>query len=349
MKFSLILGLSITILFSDLLNGQVNSPGHQDSIPKWMEQNKVPGLAIGIIENNEINEINTFGELKKNIPITKKALFNVASLTKPVVAITVMKLVNDGSWKLDEQVSKYWIDPDIKNDPRYKGITTRIILSHQTGFPNWRNQTPSKKLVINFDPGTRFGYSGEGFEYLRKALENKYGRTLQQLSDSLVFKPLELNDTQYSWDMHLDKSRYAVPHGSNGEPLERPMQTNVIAADWLVTTIEDYCKFGVYVLKGAGLSEELFREMATPHVKIGESPIETMGLGWEVLKNLPGEEYALTHTGHDDGVTTFVLLFPGSGRGIVIFTNGENGFNVISSIVRSIYQIKEIEPYLNDL
>src|ERR1035437_10415353 len=122
-KIFVLFFLSISILFSAVLDGQTHPALYfncQDSISIWMAQSKIPAIAIGIIDNNKIRELKIFGELNNNVPITKDALFNVASLTKPVVAVTVLELVNIGLWKLDEPVSKYWIDPDIKNDLRYK-------------------------------------------------------------------------------------------------------------------------------------------------------------------------------------------------------------------------------------
>ncbi|MHC0443631.1 serine hydrolase, partial [Flavobacterium sp. 3-210] len=77
-------------------------------------------------------------------------IWNVASLTKPITAIIALKLVSQGKWNLDESLDKYWIDPDIKNNPDHKLLTTRIILSHQTGFPNWRSFNESKKLDFKF-------------------------------------------------------------------------------------------------------------------------------------------------------------------------------------------------------
>jgi CubicO group peptidase (beta-lactamase class C family) len=81
-------------------------------------------------------------------------------MTKPVVAMLTLKLVEQGQWNLDEPLYHYWIDPDIANDPRHKKMTTRHALSHQTGFPNGRKG----KLAFEFEPGTDFQYSGEGYE-----------------------------------------------------------------------------------------------------------------------------------------------------------------------------------------
>ena len=82
----------------------------------------------------------------------------------------------------------YWIDPDVQNDPRHKMLTTRHVLTHQSGFENWRSMSASKKLEFIADPGTKVNYSGEGLEYLRRALEKKFNEPLDQLARKRLFR-----------------------------------------------------------------------------------------------------------------------------------------------------------------
>jgi CubicO group peptidase (beta-lactamase class C family) len=326
---NVLLSLSVILAAAFNLRAQTKvSLDCMDSIPVWMSQSKVPVLGVGIIENARLKEVKMFGELRQGVPAPDNTLFNVASLTKPVVAMTTLKLVNAGQWKLDEPLDAYWIDPDIKDDPRHSKLTSRVILTHQTGFPNWRDQ----KLAFGFEPGTRFGYSGEGFEYLRKALENRFGRTLQQLSDSLLFAPLGMEDTRYGWGKGKDTSGYATPHDGNGAAISIPRHETPNAADWLVTTVADYTKFGAYVLQGAGLSDRLFADMATPRGK--------MGLGWGIQKGLPNGEYMLMHTGHDPGVSTIIVLLPKTGRGLVLLTNGDKAKELFLHIIAATLHIE---------
>jgi CubicO group peptidase (beta-lactamase class C family) len=117
---------------------------------------------------------------------------------------------------LDEPLDRYWIDPDIKSDARHKKITTRLILSHQTGFANWRRLNKSNKLEFAFEPGTKYQYSGEGFEYLREALERKFKKSLDELADELIFTSLDMADTRFFWDDKMNESRFAVGYEANG-------------------------------------------------------------------------------------------------------------------------------------
>jgi CubicO group peptidase (beta-lactamase class C family) len=323
--------LILTVIAIDAQQKELSFKDYDARVRKWLIYSRVPAVGIGIIEDGKLRQIMVYGDLKKGDPAPYNSIFQVASLTKPVTAMVTLKLASMGKWNLDEPLSHYWVDPDVLNDPRHLLLTTRHVLSHQTGFDNWRWNNKSKKLVFNFDPGTKFGYSGEGFEYLKHALENKFKMALDRLADSLLFKPLEMTDTRYIWDDKIDSGRYAVPHDTSGTELEIPKNSRASAADFLKTTIEDYCKFGVAVINGTGLTKGVFNEMVTPQVKIGK--YESFGLGWDIMTNLSNGEYILFHTGSDAGTRTAVILFPQSRKGIVIFTNGDNGNKLIELIV----------------
>ncbi|MBL4704218.1 MAG: class A beta-lactamase-related serine hydrolase, partial [Flavobacteriales bacterium] len=105
---------------------------------RWLKQKSIPALGIGYIEDGKIKQISVFGELEKGRRAPKNTIWNVASLTKPIVTLITLKLVSNGNWNLDEPIYHYWIDPDVKNDDKHTILTTRHILSHQTGFTNWR-------------------------------------------------------------------------------------------------------------------------------------------------------------------------------------------------------------------
>ena len=307
-----------------------------DEIQKLLVENKIPALGLGVIRGGKLTEIKVFGELKKGEAAPFDAIFNVASLTKPVVALVALKLASAGKLNLDEPLDKYWIDPDVKTDPRHKKLTARLVLSHQTGFANWRWLNASKKLEFAFEPGTKYQYSGEGFEYLRKALENKFEKTLDKMADELIFKPLEMRDTRFFWDAGMTETRFAVGYDAQGAAYKIPKNSRANAADDLLTTVEDYGKFMVSVMNGDGLSKEMFGEMIRHQIKTREN--KYFGLGWEIY-DLGAGEYALSHGGSDEGVKTLAFLLPKSRQGLMIFTNSDNGTNLY---------LKLLTAYLKD-
>lgn len=300
---------------------------------KWLEKNRIPALGIGYIKNGKIEQIKVYGELEKEKPAPDNTIFNVASLTKPITALLALKLVNAGKWDLDEPIYTYWTDPDIANDPRTKKLTTRHILSHQTGFTNWRYKNADNKLTFEFDPGTKYQYSGEGFEYLRKALENKFHKTLDQLASEFIFVPLQMNDTRFFWDKNMDESRFAKWHDGNGNLHKIDKNTSANAADDLLTTVEDYSKFMAHIMNGAGLKKDLYQQMISNQVTIKNN--KYFGLGWWVDQNIGNGEFALVHGGDDKGVHTIAFILPQSKQGLVIFTNCDNGTDIYIETVLS--------------
>lgn len=311
----------------------------QQRIPDWLKETNVPAVGIGIIENGRLGYVRVFGELRKGTPAPANTIFQVASLTKPVVEILTLQLVSRGEWKLDEPLANYWVDPDVQNDPRHKQLTTRHVLTHQSGFQNWRSMSASKKLEFIADPGTKVNYSGEGLEYLRHALEKKFNQPLEKLAQKHLFQPYKMKDTRFFWDASMDESRFAVAHTNEGKPYDVRKNTTANAADLLLTTIEDYGRFAINVMKGKGLSKAVFDDMVRPQARYPEGKNLFFGLGWMIMPELSNGEYALIHTGSDDGVKTVVVLLPKSQRGLIVFTNGENGLQIWTRILAEVFDV----------
>jgi len=299
---------------------------------KWLKQKNIPALGIGFIENGKIEQISVFGELGKGIKAPKNTIWNVASLTKPITALIALKLINSGQLSLDEPVYKYYIDSDIINDPRTEKLTTRIILSHQTGFANNRENNKIGKLVFEFEPGTKYQYSGEGYDYLRKVLEHKFETTIEELADSLIFKPLKMKDTHFHWNNKTDETRYAKWHTNKGEMYPTKKHTTAHGADDLLTSIEDYSKFMVYIINGADLSKELQQEMVKNQSRINEN--QYFGLGWYIDERInANNDFAIIHGGDDIGVHTIAFIIPKAKQGLLIFTNSDNGTHAFQEIL----------------
>lgn len=301
------------------------------AIEKWIKDQKIPALGIGIIENNKLEQVKVFGEISRGNSAPYNTIFNVASLTKPVTAMVALKLISLGKWQLDEPIFKYWTDPDVANDPRSRKLTTRLILSHQTGFPNWRWLTESKKLEFQFEPGTKYQYSGEGMEYLRKALEKKFNKSLQQLANELIFEPLKMTDTRYVWDKNIDTARFTIGYDKDGKVYKTVKNKTPNAADDLLTTIADYGKFLASVMNGDGLSKQVFEEMSAKQVATTKG--KYFGLGFEIY-DFGNGEIALSHGGADHGVRTIFFIFPKTKKGLLIFTNSDTGGAVYEDLVK---------------
>lgn len=316
-------------LFTFLLLSSVLLPAQNSTQPeleKWIKENNIPILGLGIINNGVLSQVEVFGDLQSNKKAPYNTIFNVASLTKPITAVVALKLVSQGKWDLDEPLEKYWMDPDLKNDTRTKLLTTRLVLSHQTGFPNWRDG----KLAFKFTPGTQYQYSGEGFEYLRKALVSKFKKSLNELAAELIFEPLQMHDTNYVWGKNIDESRVALGFDKEGKAYKTYKPKNENAADDVHTTLKDYGTFLTSVLAGKDLSNDVFQQMQTNQVASING--KHFGLGFEKYDFKDGN-YALSHGGTDKGVQTIFFIFPKTKQGVLIFTNVDDGYKVFEKIL----------------
>ncbi len=335
-------------LMSDVLSYDHGDPAKRkisDDLEKLLKDNSIPTLGLGVIENGKLTQIKVYGTLNGKTTAPYNSLFNVASLTKPVTAMTVLRLVSLGKWNLDEPLYKYFTDPDVANDPRHKKLTTRLVLSHQTGFSNWRWMNKDQKLSFNFDPGTKYQYSGEGFEYLRKAIENKFHKSLEDLAKEMIFQPLNMKDTSYIWNEKKDSQRIVMGYNKNGKQYDIVKNTKANAADDLITSVEDYSNFLIAVMDNKLLSPQVFEEMKAKQVETKKN--KYYGLGFEIY-DLGNNEISLSHSGSHKGVNTFAIILPKTKKGIVIFTNVDDGYKIYETLINQYFgdigrKIVEIE------
>jgi CubicO group peptidase (beta-lactamase class C family) len=329
-EWKLTRSISYNHVQTDVANYISTGFDNETEIESWLKENHVPTLGIGIIQDGQLQQVKVFGTLKNGRQAPYNTLFNVASLTKPITTLVTLQLVSAGKWNLDEPIYTYYTDPDVAHDPYLKTLTTRHILSHQTGFTNWRGNNEDGKLHFEFAPGTQYQYSGEGFEYLRKALEHKFKKNLDKLAYQLIFQPQHMTHTQYFWTEKTDSTLFATGYNPQGEAYPTIKNKTANAADNLLTTIEDYGNFLAAVLRGQGLSKKVFDEMVTHQVSTKKN--KYFGLGFEIY-DLGNGEYTLSHGGADEGCQTIFFIFPQTQQGLLIFTNVDDGYKVYEKLL----------------
>ncbi|MGB7192541.1 MAG: serine hydrolase domain-containing protein [Collimonas pratensis] len=321
-------------------------------IPQLLEQDAIPSVSIAQIRNGKVVLFAAYGEQSDGVPATPATLYNAASLTKPLTAEIILRLVSKGEIELDEPMDRYWLDPDIAADPRHALLTPRLALSHRTGFPNWRDGKEGLRILRQ--PGVKWGYSGEGYRYVAHFAENKSGQDFEELAQTYLFKPLAMTETSYS-SKDWFKGRIAVPANAAGEAVQPQFASRFNAADLLYTTAYDYGLFIAGVLADQGLSPAVARERGKIQVsmmdemcqgKLAEScpPNAGFGLGWQILAFK--DETLLMHTGKDEGVFTFAYLNRTSRDGAVILTNSDNGYKIVLPVLERLNSSPAFLRYL---
>src|SRR3989441_9157754 len=188
------------------LDGSTIAPPEIDAtVTRLMRAAEVTGVSIAILNDGKIAYLKSYGvaDKEKSLPLTEDSVMTAASLTKVAFAYMVMELVDEKILDLDQPVYKYLPKPmpeyteykDLANDPRAKRITARMLLSHTSGFPNWRAFEDDRKLKIHFEPGSRYAYSGEGIVLLQMVVETITKRPLAELMQQHIFQPFGMTRT----------------------------------------------------------------------------------------------------------------------------------------------------------
>lgn len=302
----------------------------ENRIPQLMKESDTPGLSIALIRRGELVWNHGFGvkSVKTNEAVDETTVFEAASLSKPVFAYAVLKLVDAGKFDLDKPLNQYLPgNYDVGEDERINQITARRVLSHTTGFPNWR----SGALKIHFTPGERFSYSGEGFVYLAKVIERVTGEKFNDFMKRTVFDPLGMTSSSYIWQENYDKLK-VFRHNARGEAVSqnKPPAGAFNAAASLHTTAQDFGRFVVAILKGTGLTPETRKLMLTPQTYVREGganstnrpqakplPDVAWGLGWGLQTTKDGLSF--WHWGDNGDGKAYLVAFDQPKLGVVFF------------------------------
>jgi CubicO group peptidase (beta-lactamase class C family) len=335
-----------------IADGEVAGP----TLSERMASARVPGVSIAVIRDGRIEWARGFGVTTAGgAAITPDTLFQAASISKPVAALGVLRLVESNKVDLDTDVNRYlktWKLADNEFTASAK-VTLRGLLSHTAGvtvhgFPGYAPNTAAAtvrqildgqppantpRIFVDTTPGTLWRYSGGGYVVAQQLVEDVTSLPFAQLMRESVLVPIGM--TRSTFEQPLPASRLrevAAPHRSQGTPLpEGPHTYPEMAPAGLWTTPSDLARFAIEIQKAlAGkstvLSANMARQMLTP-VK------NNYGLG-------PGtggrtDLRYFTHGGSNAGYQC-VLVAYNNGDGAVVMTNGDNGGQLAAEIIRTI-------------
>ncbi|MAZ27062.1 MAG: XRE family transcriptional regulator [Cytophagaceae bacterium] len=356
----------------------------QDSLSRKLHQlaedAHIQGMGVAVFNDGKpvFKEVLGYKNLPENEKLTDTTNMYGASLSKAVFGVLVMKLVEEKVIDLDTPLESYlpkkiyeyepqteWQDDydDLKADTLYHKITARMCLSHTTGFINWRWYEPDRKLRVHGKPGEKFVYSGEGMVYLQTVLEKLTGKGLEQVAQEKIFKPLGMKNTSYRFLPRFNND-FAYGHKADGSVYPKDKDNEARAPSTLETTVEDYIKFLTAVLHQELITKESYDEMFSPQIRIktksqfnegakiltdAHDDINlSYGLGWGYLDTPYGK--GVFKEGGGDGFIHYSILFPETGKGILIMTNSANSRGIFKELLdvgmKDVYTPWEWENYI---
>ncbi len=336
-----------------------------ETIPSYnlmerMKYYKVPGVSIAVVKDGKLDWAKGYGlaNTKTGQPVTDSTLFQAGSISKPLAALAVLKLWEDGKVGLDTDVNKYlegFKVPDTTYTEKEK-VTLRRLLTHTAGmtvhgfpgyaqgdrFPgviqvlNGEGNTP--RITVDTIPGSLWRYSGGGYTVMQKVVEDVSDQSFEAYLRDHILRPLGMHESTYQQPLG---SKYALnasaAFNAQGEMVEGlwhnyPEQ----AAAGLWTTPSDLGRYYMEIQeifngKSNGiLKPETVRAMLTKHKG-------SWGLGPALQKE--GDSLLFGHGGKNEGFSNNMLGFAGRGEAMIVMTNADRGVALMGEIMRSVSKV----------
>src|SRR5687768_2904229 len=271
-------------------------------------------------------------------PVTPKTLFHMASITKPFVATSIMQLVEQGKVDLDAPVVRYL--PYFRiDDPRYRAITVRQMVTHTSGMPDVENYEWDKPQYddgaleryvrslgaqkLRWEPGTKYAYSNMAFEVLGDLVAKVSGVSFDDYVEENILKPLGMVSSSLLLKK-VDPTLLAAGHrvgrdGSLAVVAHYPYNRAHTPSSNLHSNVEDMARWMSANLNRGEigghriLKEATYDVMWKPAAKVGNTL--DVGISW-FLTTIEGEQ-TVGHSGGDDGFRSNLILVPAKKIGIV--------------------------------
>ncbi|MFK8032335.1 MAG: serine hydrolase domain-containing protein [Gammaproteobacteria bacterium] len=345
------------------LDGRALSTDSIDAtVNRLITAHDVTGMAVALISDGQVRHLKGYGfrMLEKNLPLEPNTIIYGASLTKSTFAYYVMQLVDEGVVDLDRPIGEYLPKPlpdyeeysDLKGDERWRELTFRLLLSHRSGFANWRflpqegGYDENGKLEFFLNPGERYAYSGEGFELAQHVLEEGLGIDVGTQMQNRIFDRFDMNKTSMTWREDFLEN-YSHNYSMSGENLRHNTRNRVGVGGSMDTTAADWSQFLAAVVRGDVLSASSKNQMLSTQTRIrtpaqfptlteettGEYDDITLsyGLGWGVFETPFGR--AFFKEGHDDGTANYALCVASLKQCILLMSNSVRAEGIFKEVV----------------
>ena len=283
------------------------------------------------------------------LPIGEQSIFQAASLSKPLFAYIVMRMVDRGEIDLDRPIADYTDIDRFEDKEMARRLTPRIVLSHQTGLPNWAagpssDEWPTSRITFKYPADSCFAYSGEGYAFLQRAVEAIQGEPLDDIARREVFGPFDMPTTSYAWQPAYDS--LALPgYNRDGENRGQGRHPRANCAYTLRTNAIEYANFLKRgLLEGEGLSEAAHKEMFTHQVhaqRYADEPRDCDStvfwcLGFGAVNEPAWKGDYFWHWGDNGNFKALWLLHPATKEGFVYFSNRATGHDLLDPFLKQL-------------
>ncbi len=321
-------------------NKIINIDNFNKEVNYIMNEVGIPGMSLAIIENNQIVYTNAFGykELKNKNEVDQETIFEGCSLSKSFLVFIVYQLVNEGKLDLDKPMYQYLENVRLEHDSRYKLITPRMILSHCSGIENWQRYNNPEILELISEPGKKYVYSGEGYDYLASVIEVILKQSYEEYIKERIIMPFQLKTTYLKFEngsidslFKVSLVNYAIGHDNFGSEITKWKNKYPIPSGGISTNANDYAKLLVSIFNKKYLSKNNIRDIIKPIVGNREiNPYFFLGAGFAIYYN--EKDTIVFQGGSNAGFKANTFYSIPNKRGFVFFTNSDRGILITAKL-----------------
>jgi serine beta-lactamase-like protein LACTB, mitochondrial len=297
--------------------------------------NGLPGAQIAVAVDGKICWSENFGfaDLNEGRPVRSTTLFRMASVSKLITAVAVGKLVEEGKLDLDKPITAYL--PELPD--HYKNITTRHLVSHQSGIRHYYGADRSEKTEhyndvrdalavfvdapLLFPPGQNSEYSSYAWVVVSAIIQKLAGKPFLDYMRDEIWTPLGLKNTfgEIPLDRTNDITKFYLKDAPQSSWTEASFQD--LSFNWagagLTSTATDLAQLGNKLLNGNFLKKETVDLLFTPQLTARKDTIG-FGIGFTLYAADNGEQI-IGHGGFMPTARSYLLMFPKE-NSVVAFT-----------------------------
>ncbi|MEM9243682.1 MAG: serine hydrolase domain-containing protein [Pseudomonadota bacterium] len=351
-----VMKIILSILISFLLTVEANAQQLNLDVKQLMRTYKVPVLGYAIINNNKIIEAKTVS-INPNINVDNQTIFQAASISKTLTTYAALKLVSENKIKLDQPANDYLKTWKIKPNQytQKQPVLIRNLMDMTSGlsvsgFPGYQRglKLPSNIQILNGDkpsntpkidvfytPGSRYFYSGGAFQVLQQVISDVSKKNFNDFMNKQVLQKIGMTNSIYEYPLKNEKllSRAAIAYtGWDGKEVPGGWHNYACSgAGGMWSTPSDLAKFAINVSQSFRGNPKGFLPKKVATEMLTRQKSTDFGLGVVVAGK--GKGLYFRKEGHNYGYHSLIIMFPNTGKGMVIMTNSETGDIVINYLV----------------
>lgn len=319
-----------------------------------IEEKAIMGITAGYSSDKAVwSYAAGFGNEETKEAFSTTMQTRLASIAKPMTAIAILQLYENGQINLDSPIQEYLPNFPVKPEGT---ITVRHLLNHSSGIAAYKNAdevesqieyetladalTIFKHRALVAIPGTSFNYTTYGYVVLGRIVESVSGQDYEAYMRENIWEVADMTNTQIERISQSYQNKSELYQRNDKGKIKSATANNLsnrIPGGGIISTLEDMMKFGNGVLNNTFITRESLELMfEIPNIENNGLPY---GLGWYLFDEIPEYGKVYGHGGAQTGASTTFMMLPDQDFFVVVLSNTSGASDEVSKIAAKLFEI----------